>query len=402
MKKNFPKDKILRVVLSLILAIFLWLTATANTNPTKTMKINNLEINYTNLAEGLIIDNPTNKVDIKITGLSSQINKVSKDEIRAFVDLNEISKSGEYTIEVKINGLPDGVSVSDISSKYLLMKIGNFISAESEFEIESVGSLSGSNVLLYLNYDSDIDISYTGSDNLINNVETIKGYIDISEKSSTFTESIKLRAYDQNGNELDYINITPATIDVTAYIGTRKTVSINPILSGECAEGYNTGNTTLSKNEIVIAGDQSIVESITSIDTLPVSVDQKSESFDTDIEFDLPEGVIIYDNSEFKMHVQIEKNSTKEFSYSNIQIRNIGQNLSCTFNDFDQLTIQLIGQENSLEDIQAEDIIVYIDLSSLDEGEHEVKIQYDMPSDVTISSESQKTVLISLKSELTE
>lgn len=398
MKKNLPKDKIIRVAVSLVLAVFLWLTATANTNPTKTMKINNLEINYTNLSEALVIDNPENKVDIKLTGLSSQINKVSKTDIKAYVDLGSISKSGEYTIEVKISGLPDGITVSDISSKYLLIKLGNHISAQTDFEIQSVGSLSGANVLLYLNYEK-YDIEYEASDNLINNGVQIKGYIDISGQTSTFTENVQLKAYDEDGNPINSIEITPSEIAVTAVIGTKKSVSINPVLEGECADGYNTGNVTLSKNEVVIAGDTDTVNAITSLDTLPISLNDKTESFDTDISFNLPEGVTLYDNSEFKAHIQIEKNSTKEFTYSNIQLRNMGQNLSCTFNDFEEVTIQLIGQENSLEQIQQEDITVYIDLSELGEGEHEVKIQYDMPSNVTISSESQKTVSISLKSE---
>lgn len=398
MKKNLPKDKIIRAVISLVLAIFLWLTATANTNPTKTMKISNLDITYTNLSETLVIDNPENKVDIKLTGLSSQMNKVSKSDIRAYVDLSNISKSGEYTLEVKISGLPDGVSVSEISSKYLLLKLGNYVSAQADFEIEAIGTLPSSNVLLYLDYDN-IDISYTASDNLTQNGISIKGYIDISSKTSSFTKDVYLKAYDQSGNELDYVSIEPSSVEVSAVIGIQKPVSINPILEGECALGYNVLSTTLSKNEVVIAGSAEVINEITSIETLPISIEGKTESFDTDIEFALPEGVHLYDNSEFKAHVQIEKNSTKEFTYSNIQIRNLGQNLTCTFNDFESLSIQLIGQENGLEEISQDDITVYIDLADLSEGDHDVKIQYDMPSNVTISSESQKTVSITLKSE---
>ena len=398
MKKDFPKDKIFRATASLILAIFLWMMANANMDPTRTIRYSNIPVEYTNLNSELIVDNPVNSVNIKVEGASSKINKISKNNIKASIDLSNITKAGEYTLEVKIHGVPDDVSISEISSKYILVKIGNYTDAESDFVIESTGKTASGYVLLDT-YHDDVSVSMSGSDNITKKVHQIKGIIDVSDKSGSYTENVKLNAYDASGELLKDIKITPESINVNVIISQLKSVPVNPVTTGECNEGYNISSISLSSNEVTIAASDEILASISSIDTNPIDITGRDSSFDTEISFNLPEGVSLYSTQNYTAHVQIESISSRTFTYTNIQIHNLKPNHVCTFNNFSELSITIIGQENILNKISENDIAAYVDLTDLGAGEHEVNIQYTLPNGVTVSSTSQNKVSVNIMSE---
>ncbi len=398
MKKDFTKDKIFRAAASLILAIFLWMMANANMDPTRTIRYSNIPVEYTNLSSELIVDNPVNSINIKVEGASSRLNKISKGNIKASVDLGNITKAGEYTLEVKINGIPDDVSINEISSKYILVKIGNYTDAESDFVIEATGKTASGYVLLDT-YHDDVSVSMSGSDNITKKVYQIKGIIDVSGKNSSYTENVKLNAYDSSGELLKDIKITPESINVNVIISQLKSVPVNPVTTGECNEGYNVSSISLSSNEVTIAASDEILAAISSLNTNPIDISGKDSSFDTEISFALPDGVSLYSEQKYTAHVQIESVAGRTFTYTNIQIHNLKPNHICTFNNFSELSVTIIGQENVLDKISEDDIAAYIDLTDLGEGEHEVNIQYTLPNGVTVSSTSQNKISVNIMSE---
>ena len=398
MKTKIGREQIMRALLSLFLAFFLWVSATANTNPVKTVRFTNLPVEYINVAEGLVVDNPLEGINVRFSGTSTQISKINRTDIRAVVDLSSITRAGEYTLEVVIEGLPEYVSISDISDKYALVRVGNVINTSSDFVLESSGSLSPGCILLGTYYD-DVQVSVVGSDNVTESIAQIKGYYDLSGKNTTFSTEVILAAYDAAGNKIDKVSISPESVEVYVQVGQTRMVPINVILEGEPETGFTVEGITLSSPDILLAAESYLLDEISKADTIPISVSGASQSFDAVLGFDLPEGVSVYSEGDIVAHVTIDKVSTKTIVYNNIQLRNVSGGTTGIITDELDVAITVMANADILDGLDEESIPAFIDLAGLEAGEHELTIQYDIPDGVTIIDTTQKTVNVTVRNE---
>ncbi len=398
MKLHLTKQQITRAILSLIFAFFLWLIANTNTNPISTPRYNGIKVEYINLASNLIIENETDTVDIKLYGTSSLIRQINKDNIKAVVDLSQFTEPGEYTIEVTILGLPDNVTVTDISDKYIKVKLVNLISEKTNYSIATSGSPSSGYTVLYIDKPSQI-VTYSGSETQIEQLSHIEGNVEINGISSDITKDITLYAYDANGNKLDNVVLTPSVVNVTVVVGTTKTVPINIITTGQCASNHSLKSISLNYTTVVISGKQGVLSGISKIDTVPIDLTSASASFDTSVSLNVPNGVSLTQNHDITAHVDIEGDTSKTFSYSTLQVRNLPQNRKISFNGSVNFSVTLSGSNEAIAKLSAEDVTAYIDLTQFTDGVKDVTIQYDIPSDVYITSTSTQTVNITLSAE---
>ena len=398
MKTKIGREQILRALLSLFLAFFLWVSATANTDPVKTVRFTNLPVEYINVSEGLVVDNPLEGITVRFSGTATKISKINRADIRAVVDLGSITRSGEYTLEVVIEGLPEYVSISEISDKYVLVRVGNVINTATDFELESTGSLAPGCILLDTYYD-DVQVSVIGSDNVTETIAVIKGYYGLSGQNTSFSEEAVLAAYDGNGKKIDNVTISPSSVEVFVTVGQTRMVPINVVLEDEPAEGFTVNGITLSSPDILIAGESYLLDEISKADTVPVSLAGASQSFDAVLGFDLPEGVSVYSQDDVVAHITIDRVSTKTIVYNSVQFRNSSGGTTGIITDELDVAITVMANAEMLDGLNEDTIPAFIDLSGLEEGEHELTIQYDIPDGVTIIDTTQKTVIVTVRNE---
>ena len=398
MKLRLTKEKVIHAILSLIFAFFLWLIATTNTNPISTPRYSGIQVEYTNLPGDLIVENEISTVDIKLYGTTSLLRQINRDNIRAVIDLSQCTAAGEYTIEVVILGLPDNVTVTDISQKYVQVKLANLVSAEINYTIETTGTPASGFIVLFVDKPTQY-ITVSGSENLSEKISYIKGIVDVNGISTDFTSDVKLYAYDSKDNRLDDIILTPATVKATVVIGTTKTVPVNILTSGQCAVNYSLSNISLNHSSVVLSGKSGILAGISQIDSIPIDISGASSSFDANVSLNLPNGVSLTQNYEIVAHIEIEGDATKTFTYDTLQVRNLPQNNKIALQDSVYFNITVTGTPSVINSLNKEAITPYVDLNELSEGTHTVSINYDLPSGITVSQSSMQTVNIVLSAE---
>lgn len=117
------KNKKFQAILSLLIAIGLWMYVMGTVDPTVTTTIHGIQVEKIN--EEVLEDqglsatlNSPEFVNVKIKGARSDVNEAKESEIRATVDVSNC-EYGENETEIKIK-FPDGISgvkVDDISQK---------------------------------------------------------------------------------------------------------------------------------------------------------------------------------------------------------------------------------------------------------------------------------------------
>lgn len=117
------KNKKLQAILSLLIAIGLWMYVMGTVDPSVTTTIRDVKVEMTNEDvledQGLSAElNQPRTVNVEIKGARSNVNEAKEGEIQALVDVSNCDY-GENETEIRIR-LPEGVSgvrVESISQK---------------------------------------------------------------------------------------------------------------------------------------------------------------------------------------------------------------------------------------------------------------------------------------------
>lgn len=81
-------------------------------------------VKYINLNEDLIIESPTDKINITLTGLQTELDKVSDKNIDVSVNLNNIKEEGTYNIkpDVVINNIKGNITIGESENISVVVK----------------------------------------------------------------------------------------------------------------------------------------------------------------------------------------------------------------------------------------------------------------------------------------
>ena len=255
----FPK------VLSVIAAIALWMYVFQAVEYEKTFNGIPVEIeeNFDSTSRLGIVSNNALTVDITISGTKSNIDSVDAEDIRAFVDLSDVTEPDTYscTIEVEI---PANVDIVEKSSEKVRVEVDRTI--ESMVEIIDVNNVYTIESPYELGEISVMDVhktpltyfTLTGPETDISLVEKAVINLDLGRVRNSINSNINASSavslYDAAGNKIDtkYISIKPDIINVYIPVYKTKQVDIKPNVKVDTKKfAYETNEQTVDAYGLV-------------------------------------------------------------------------------------------------------------------------------------------------------
>lgn len=397
---KITKDTAFRILLSVSLAFFLWVFAMTNTDPMITQKYSAIPVTYQNTesinSNNLMVESSTEKIEVKLYGSTVQVSKIKNSDIIAVADLSKITKEGIYTVEITVKGIPQNISVTDISPKFITIEVSKITQEKSNYFIELSGSPQNGYAVLGHTEDTS-NVTLSGSAATTSQVAAIKGTIDVSGKNQDFTSTVVLSAFDKNGVKINNITLNPSEIHVTVSIGITKTVDMAAVSSGACADGFALDKITLNPAQITIAGKADTINKITSLSTENIDIANRNASFTQDVAIIVPNDVWITGNKDsVSANISIQPLSEISFTYDTLQVRNTPAGMSCDLSSFTGLNMTVQGFASYLNNTTKDSIKIYIDLNGLTPGTHIVDIHYELPPNITVKSMDKTNISIIL------
>ncbi|MDY0234919.1 MAG: CdaR family protein [Gudongella sp.] len=388
------KSDITAKIVTLIIAIFLWSYVMGETNPVSTTEYRNINVNYTNASEldrqALVIMGPDEvKVNVRLTGKRSDIDKFNVSSILAQVDLSGYSE-GEVKVPITV-GLLDqatGVSVLSYEPKEVLFNFDKIITKDIPVEVNLSGDLESG----YVTGDITIKpqkIMVSGPRTWINEVEKAVGEIDLSKGKNDISITVPVKIVDSTGEEVRGIDKEQAVVDVILPVFNTKVVPVELATINELPEDYAITNIEIEPSNIVLKGKDGL-DSVTKIYTREVDISTLIDNESIEIELQLPEGVSLLDGDQkIVLSYKVEQIVDKAVSFSGdkIEVLNLDNNYKLEGNYLDQnYIVSINGFKSILDPITIEDLKPKIDLKDLGVGVHEVFVIWDDNPDYKIKS----------------
>lgn len=371
------ENKKLNMVISLLIAIALWAFVIGEVNPQATHVYREIPVELVNeevLTEnGMAVYSVSDRViSITLTGTRSEINKVDEKEITASVDLEDaVIGENQLTIDVKV---PDKVEIETQSIESVTVTVEERVSKEVPVEIFYEGTFAGEEEPITVEQNLEA-VSVSGAATTVDQVAAARAAVEEGTVTEDTTEvQCDLIAVDANGQRVFNVSLSEESVSITTELVKLKTVPLEVPLEGEDNEDIK--RTVTAPDKVTIKGKASDLEDIDSIETEPINLEEILVSTTVPLEPILPEGVALSKESEdLSITIQVTEIKTKSLSFNeeNIELRNLGEGLKASV---DAVTVkaELTGSEVAIDGLSEEDIVLYVDLTDLQEGKHKIDL----------------------------
>lgn len=317
------KNKKVKMALSLILAIGIWIYVVGSMNPVSKATFTGVPIQLTNVEQltdkGYAISKiGFDTISVTLSGQKSKLAGVETSDITAKVNVSDLDL-GENICKIKVKA-PSKTEVYDQSEMRVAITVEEIAQEEKmikpvfdygqyQDEEPTVLSMEATTVLV------------TGAKSLVEKVDHVNATISdgqLTEEKQTFTA--QLVPVNKNDHPVKQVSTSASSIEIVASLLSTKTVPLNVTI-----EGLNKGDVERSVSfpeKVTIKGHKEILDTVEAIDAKPVYVGKVTSNSKIKLELIIPDGVSIANtNPAMEVKVTIAEKETKTFAIDSQQVQ---------------------------------------------------------------------------------
>jgi len=389
-------------IFALIIAVILWSYVMSEVNPEISTEYRNVEVKLNNIStlerQGLVVMEPKNTtVNVRVAGKKSDMKNFRSKYISAYADLTGYGE-GQHRVSIRVS-LSDNssnVRVTNIEPNEVLFTFDKVITREKTVSIKTEGDVDSNHIVEDIS-TSPQTIFITGPRTWVNEVAEARVSVNLDDRTSSTTLNLPVKLLDDQEEEVRDVGKDPSKVDVNISILKQKTLPIKLQTTGELPDSYDIDNIKIYPSTIAVKGGDSI-DGLKEINTKSVDLNSLLDSSSTEVELDLPENIKLI-NPDQKVSISYTVEETREedyeFDFEDIDMRDLDDNLSIE-SQSDNISLKLKGPRELLDDISKEDIKLYLDLKDLEEGSHDVDINVENISGITIETIDPRRLKIEL------
>lgn len=357
--------------------------------------------------ESYVVEGIPDAADIVLMGRKSDLYLAEQlvDEHKLTLDLNDLTE-GTHKVNVKYNNPIQTLDYKLDPSRITIVVYPKVSESRTvTVDILNTDKLNNTLVISSVTLDKSEVIIKSYKEKL-EEVASVKALVDVNalntKTAGTYTiDNVKLVAYDEKGTEIPDVEIVPENVTATVVVTSpSKVVPVEIVPVGEVASGSAISSITSNVNKVTLYGEEEVLDGI---DKIEVEIDVNGLSKDKTFQETIikPSGVRSMSDTAATIKVKMENETSKEFENIPIEFENLDTSkYRALAGSADQTKVNVVvkGVSNVLNKLNKEDIKVYVDLSSLEPGTHEVPVMVTgKDNKLTYSSRTTKIEVIITK-----
>lgn len=427
MKKRKLTDNLSLKIMSVAIAIVVWLIVVNIDNPVGTNYYTITDVELINkeyvessdtIGKMCMPEENQDSVKVAITASKKVRDRIRLSDITAVADLQQAVSldTDPVMVPITVTCLASGVLPSDIkvTPQNLTVNLDEKETQEFVVNVSKGDTKPGKDYEVGSLTASPEKIRITGPKTLVNKIDKVNATIALDGNTEDYTQEVNLTIYDKNQEALSESEMNSLRIEnnakvvVTAKLWKIRTgVKIAAGYVGTPAGGYQVGSVKTVPDTISVAGNTEGLESLSENDnmiTIPADrIDISGESKDVERKISLknllPDNVkLTSDSSEdVWVTVSILPVGSQEFNLptKNIEVKNKPDNLQVTF-ETAQITLRIKSESEDLEDLNInEDVKAEIDLKDKEAGNYKVPVKLSLPDGYEMVEDVYTEVVIS-------
>ena len=399
-KAGFSRRKALQVVISILVAIAVWVYVDVEKAPDRTKTIRDIPVEFsgesTTLADKnlMLLSGYDTTVDLTIKGPKRELVKISKDNVRLVASTSSIDSVGVHTLRWDVV-YPDGVQASALSvdwaSKYkVTVTVGELYTKEVPVDCTVTGEVAEG-------YFTGELVLRGQRDDLLN-VAYAKLTVDITDATRSVIKTESVQLYDNDDNPVDNSNIrtNDSLIQAKVPVLTTKEVSLVVKLSGVPGAASQSIKTTVTPTSVRLIGEADVLENINEIVLATLYIEDLELWQQNSYVVTAPDGTWLANSNEVAtVEISMEGIEEKTVTVNSFSYANVPDGLYAEITE--QLDVRLWGLSEELEELDASALTATAELGEVTEtGSYRVPVTVTVSGykDVTVKGSYEVTVYI--------
>lgn len=380
------KIKPLPALLSLGMAILLWLYVVTVVSPNSDNHYYNIPVNLQGEAvlqdRGLMITSgelPT--ISLHLEGNRSDLNKINSSNISIGVDVSGIGEPGTYALSLTApNFLTDvpnnAITVLSKEPGTVTVQVDRKLSKPVPVDIRYNGTLPENFMADKENRILDFEhVTVTGPQAVIDRIAMARIDVDLDGREESLSQSYQYTLCDADGQPVDagMVVADVESINLTLKVVRVKEVAltVSVLYGGGATE--ETAKVVVEPGTILVSGSDALLENLTEVELGQIDLQSMLADETRIFPIKLPEGVTNETGmTEAKVNVTFPELELKEITVRNIQAINVPQGLEVQLIT-QQLELTLRGPKDIIASITEENITVTVDFSQEQAGTASLK-----------------------------
>ncbi|MBN1246822.1 MAG: hypothetical protein JXC32_04150 [Anaerolineae bacterium] len=379
------------LVVSLVLAFFLWAVALEAEDPTRLDTYGStIPVELRDLPEDMTTygtDNPRVRVDILAP--QSVWSNLTADDISAYIDLTDVA-TGTLTLPIQVSVRLEPAEVRAIAPETLDLVVERI----AEKEVPVFLRVQGAPAMGFRSEPAELapqTLRIRGPESKVEQVTKAMISVSVEDRQRSLRGDYEPQLVDQAENPVEQVEAIPKSVTVNVPIAQLGFIRDIPItlgpLPGQPAPGYRVANLEYEPQVVKVFGRTEVVESVNFLRTEPISLEGITQTLSTRVNLQMPEGISIIEPPDPQVTVTltvevIRSGRTLEITPT---IVGLASGLSASVGPDAVLAI-VSGPLAVMESLEPQDIEIRLDLTGLDQGEYAITPQVIAPDDVDIEN----------------
>ncbi len=390
MKRKLTNNIILKL-LSLVLAIIIWIIIVNIADPVKSRTIPDVPVRVLNeniiKQTGKVYEIVNGKeVDVIVRGKKGIVDSLKASDITVTADIQNLSIVNSIALDVECPRLTAAGGTIELSKvKSMSVVLEDVKSEPKVVKATIVGKVAEGFYTSeeYIQVKPSM-IQVTAAESVFDQIATIEVEVDVDKRTDDFYPSLVPKAYDAEGKEIESKNLSFSvdTVSVSVNVLITKTVPVEVNIIGEVASGYFIKEHIYEPKEILVAGPERLLDKF---DKLKVDVNVQGMAISGEKEVSikdyLPNGIVIADsNIKIVNTFVIEEYQEKEIVFTTSDIQVIGKTAAMRVGYTAPSTvykINVLAAKEELDNITIDNIKPSIDITNLAYGTYELPITFN-------------------------
>lgn len=364
------------VLLSVFLAVILWLYVRAEKDPVSDARIRNIPVQITGSSvlssKGLTVAGlSSDRVSTTLQAPASVLSDISRKNITATIDVSRVDEAGEHTLSYNIvlptNVNTDGVVIQEKEPETITVTVEKLYTSTLPIEFRFEGSVAKGYQAGTPTIDP-VNVTISGAVEQVNRVARAVVVLEAKDLKEQYTGDLPIRLLDANGDELKdlEVELSSKTAYVVYPIVVVKEIPLTVnIIAGGGATQVNISEPLIVPSKITVAGTQEDIEHLTeiSLGSIDLSKVVGTSNFTFTIDLD-PSLENVTGITEAKVTVTVSGLETRSFEVGNIKLQNIPRGYSAKA-DTEAKTVYVRGTADELAMIDSSQLRIVADLKEV-------------------------------------
>ena len=401
-------------LLSVGIALFLWILVVNFSNPVKTKQIVDISLEVINddvlTDAGLTYEIEGKKtVGVSVDVKTLDYNKIQKSDFRAYIDMKDLwSVTGTVPVQIEVVNNKSLMEGDPIPSTEVVHVVTEPIQ-EKTFSVKTIvngeipeGYAAGRVVL-----DPSV-VTVKGAESTIGLISSVGIQIDVDGKDGNISGTAEPVLYDANEHELklgNKVTIDTSQIQFEQEILRIKELTLNFEITGEVAEGYRFTGTSCKYKSVPVAGYKSVLAELVSLNINDAELNLDGLTGDKTVQIDLNKylpnaslSLAGMESSVITVTLNVEPLVSQDFVIATANVPMVGQDSDFTYS-FDEKNIEVTiqGLEDDLEQLDISRLGVSLDVSDMGEGSNQGVLTFDLDDSFIVQGYSPFMVTVTAK-----